>query len=185
MAANEFAVADFLLRVGGGRHDSVNDRQLIRRNFQLLRGALDEQATRFCGGVAQCDPAELDAGRSRCAALIARELRIAHHDLDALEGDVEFFGNYLADGDVHALAHVHLAEVGGHVAVGKYCDPRIELIGCQGRLRARGFVTQRFVQCTGNAERDDECTGRLQKVAAGERGLVHVFLLMPSSSKHA
>ena len=48
--------------------------------------------------------------------------------LTLLERDVELFGDDLGDGDVHALAHLRLAEERGDAAVGQHGDPRIELV---------------------------------------------------------
>ena len=50
------------------------------------------------------------------------------------ERRVEFFGNHLRDGDGDAVAHIHLAEIGGDRAVGIDGDVARELI-----RRQRGF----------------------------------------------
>ncbi len=106
------------------------------RHLQPLRAALDQQAPCFGRRIAQRDAAELNPGAAGGAALIARERRVAHDDFDAFERDVEFFGDHLRDGDIDTLAHVHLAEVRGDVAVGQHRNPRIELIGRQRRFAA-------------------------------------------------
>ena len=50
--------------------------------------------------------------------------------------DVELFGDHLRDRDVDALAHVHLAEISGHAAVGNDGDPRVELVRPERRFAA-------------------------------------------------
>src|SRR5207247_6618177 len=110
LPADHIAVADSLLPVAGYRDDAVLNGELVDRHRELLGGALKENASRFRRRVAQRRAAALDAGRSRPAALVARERGVAHDDGDAIERHVELLGDDLADRDIDALPHVHLAE---------------------------------------------------------------------------
>jgi hypothetical protein len=169
-------------------HHAVLDDELVRGKTDPLRGHLDQHAARFGGRVPERDAAQLDAGAAGRAALVARGRGIAHLHAHLLERDVELLGDDLRDGDVHALAHVHLAEIGGHAAVGKDGDPGVELVRCQGRLAARGgagrhALAHRGGDRAGNGDADDERAGGFEKIAAGSR--VHGRLLMPSPAPRA
>ncbi len=87
-------------------------------------------------------------------------------------GDVEFLGHHLADGDVQPMAHVHLAEKGRHAAVGVHRDVGRKLIGRERRLGALrvGLVDrQQGVERQAGADRDHQGAAAQQQRAAGER----------------
>src|SRR5439155_6906721 len=107
-AADQLAVADLLLLVATHGDDTIPHEELVGGRAELLGGALDEEAPRFGRREPERHAAALHAGGPGGAALIAGERSVAHHDLDALERDVELVGDDLTDRDIDALAHVHL-----------------------------------------------------------------------------
>ena len=117
--------------------------------------------------------AELDAGGARGAALVHAGGGVAHEDLHGLERHVELFGDDLADRDEQAVAHVHLAEVGGDGAVGVDGDVGRELVRRQrrlGALRVRLVDRAEQFEPDRRADRDHQCAGAHQHRAAGESG---------------
>ncbi len=84
---------------------------------------MHEEATRLGGGVAQGFCAGEYAGAARGSTLVAGEGRVAHDDVDLVDGDVELVGDDLRDRDIERLPHVHLAEEGGDAAVGRDRNP--------------------------------------------------------------
>ena len=84
---------------------------------------------------------------------------VAHDDVDGLERNVEFFGHHLADSDMQAMAHVHLAEEGRHAAVSIDGDVGGKLIGSERRLcalRKSLADRQHGIERDGSADRDHE-----------------------------
>ncbi len=110
--ADQLGVGGALRGIALGVDDAVGDGQLIGRQIELLRRHLDQHPARFGRSRAHLLAAVLDAGGARRAALVHAGAGVGHEDLDALERHVELFGDDLADGDIEALAHVHLAEEG-------------------------------------------------------------------------
>ncbi len=103
---------------------------------------------------------------------------VAHDDLDGLERHVEFLGHDLADGDVQAVAHVHLAEIGMHAAVGIDRDVGRQLIGGKRRLRSLRVSRvdrQHGVERHGSADRNDQRAAAEQHRAAGKRRRLFKF----------
>src|SRR5262249_46137197 len=176
LASDEIAIAHSALRSGRHGDHAVANGQRVGGNAEMLRCALDEQAARFGGGVPGRHPAALDAGAARAAALIAGERGVAHDHGHALERDVELVGDDLADRDVDALAHVHLAEEGGDPTVGTDRDPGVELIRRERRFR--GVAPGLTDHTTGDREADDEGAARLQEIASRDREEGHGRPLM-------
>ena len=110
LAADQVGVACLFARIAGGADDAVLHRQLARGNAELFRRHLDQHAARFGGGHAHLLAALLHAGGAGGAALIDARVGVAHEDLDARVGNVEFLRDDLSEGDRKPLAHVHLAE---------------------------------------------------------------------------
>ena len=155
-----------------GAHHAVIDGELVGRHGQQARRHLDQHAARFRRRHAHLLAAELDAGGAGGAALVHRCGGVAHDDLDALERNVELFRHDLADGDMQPVAHVHLAEIGRHAAVGVDRDVGRQLIGRQrrlGALRVSLADRQHGLQRDGGADRNDQRAAAEQHRAAGER----------------
>jgi hypothetical protein len=165
LAADQLPVAH-RPRVAGHRDDAVPHAELLHGHGELLCRALEQEPARLRRGVAQRDPAPLHPGAAGRAALVAGERRVAHHHLHAGEGHVQLLGHDLGDGDVDTLAHVHLAEERGDSAVGQHGDPRIELVGCEGRLAAHGAtrLPERRVDPAGHHEADHQGAADFQEV---------------------
>ena len=183
LAADQFAIGHALR---ARHHHAVLYLELRRRHTEFLRRALHQHAACFRRGIAQRDTAALEPGAAGRAALIAGQRRVAHDDVDALEREIEFFGHHLLHGDIDALAHVHLAEVGGGVAVGQYRDPRVELVGQQGWLAcgngwfAGGSLRQRRFNRAGQGDADNQRTRGFEEIAAGKLIRIHGYLLTRS-----
>ena len=126
--ADQLGVADLPRRVGCHAHHAVPHPQRIDGNAEMLRRQIEQHAPRLGAGVAQGDAAALDAGAAGGAALVHRARGVAHDDGDAFDCDVEFLGDDLTDGDIDALAGVHLAEEGGDAAVLLDGEPGIQLV---------------------------------------------------------
>ena len=167
--ADQIGIADLLRGVARGVDDAVRHCQLIGGKSQLVCRHVDQYASRFRGGDTHLPAALLDAGRAGGAALVYGDRRVAHEHLDRLERHVELFGDHLADGNEHALAHVHLAEVGRHGAIGVDRDVGRQLIRRQRRLgRDRHSVVGRAdgLERDRGADRDHECAAGSQQSAA-------------------
>ena len=190
--ADQFGVGRLLRRIGLGMHDAVGDDERIGGKAELLRRHLDQHAARLRRRGAHLHAAALDAGRARGTALVHAGAGVGHEHGDGLERHVELFRHHLGDGDIEALAHVHLAEEGGHRAVGIDRDVGGELIGHERRLGAlrkgRSHAEHR-IERDRRADRDHERATRLEHRAAGEvGGLVHLVMtasLNPSSWRRA
>src|SRR5690606_26234846 len=65
------------------------------RHAEPLARALDEHAARLRGRVAKRDRALAATARAARAALIRGQMRVAHHDLDALDVDIELLRHHL------------------------------------------------------------------------------------------
>ncbi len=128
---------------------------------------MDQQPARFGRRAAQGAGAGLNSRAAGGSALVAGERRIAHDDVDLVDGDVELVGDDLRDGDVERLAHVHLAEEGGDAAVRQDRHPGIEL-GRDERRFAGGGLRKALPDAGGSGRGHDERPGRLQEFAAGK-----------------
>src|SRR3989442_12889919 len=84
-AADQLAVAHRALGVADHRDDAVLHGELLHRHRQLLRRALEQEATGLGRPVAQRDRAVLDSGPAERAALVPPERGVPHHHLDAIE----------------------------------------------------------------------------------------------------
>jgi hypothetical protein len=116
--AQQILVEDALVRCAGGEDGAVSRGELLGRQSQPDGGALDQDAARLGGGIAQRHAALFDAGAAGGAALIDGLSRVALDHPHGTGRQVQLLRDDLADGDVHALAGVHLAEEGDGGAVG-------------------------------------------------------------------
>ena len=178
LAADHLRIGNALGLVVAGAHHAVIDGELVGRHGQQARRHLDQHAARFRRRHAHLLAAELDAGGAGGAALVHRRAGVAHDHLDVSERNVELFRHDLADGDVQPVAHVHLAEIGRHAAVGIDRDVGRQLIGRQrrlGALRVGLLDRQHGLQRDGRADRDHQRAAPEQHRAAGERRRLFEF----------
>ena len=126
-AADQFAEFGASFRLGAQVNRALPNRDLVRANPEPLGAQLKQYPARFRGRVSQRIGAPLDAGTAAGAPLIDRERSIAHDHVDLVERQIQFFGDDLGDGNVHALPHVHLAEESRHPAALVDLEISIEL----------------------------------------------------------
>ena len=93
----------------------------------LLRSHPDQCFARGRGRLPDLHAAAHDAAAASRRALIRRQRRVAFDHGDAIDGDTEFFGRHLANGDAQALAQIDLAAIERHRAVGMHGEKAVEL----------------------------------------------------------
>src|SRR5258708_4899851 len=158
--------------------------------WRTLAPSTPTRAAPPAGALRRRFPAGLDPGAAAGPALVAGEAAVAGDHRDAAVRNVELVGDDLADRDIDALAHVHLAEERRDMALAVDGDPRIELARMQWRPAlwhwpALADLGQRSAGRGRHGDGDDERAGGLQQRATGNRpgpdhchgGLPHAIAL--------
>ena len=117
-ATDQFCIAYFLATVSFDRNLTIVNCQLSHWHIEFFAGQIQQNATRFCGRIAQGFGTRLNAQGTGGAALVQRGGRIAHHNFDFAIRHIQLIGHDLGNGHIQALAQVDLAVVSHHIAIG-------------------------------------------------------------------
>ncbi len=148
--------------------DAEVDVELIARHAQAGRCQLQEKAARRRGDVAQRLRPHADRGAAAHPALVVGPRGVAHDEDDAVGRHVELVGDELGEGRLHAHADLHLAGEDVHEAVAIHAEPRVQATGAGrgvGRLRREHPREHGGIQ---EAEPDQQPSGILDELAAGQ-----------------
>lgn len=177
LVADQLGVREPPVRLGPDEDDAVSDREVGRRQAELLHRHLDEGPASGGRRLAQLHAGDLHGETPPRRALVGRQRGVALDHLDPAEGHVELLGHHLRQRDTDAGADVHLAGIDGDRAVLVHGEEAVHLV--EGHRLGLGESRGR------QAERHHERPGPDQEFAAGRLEHRHVRPPFPSGSRHA
>ena len=172
LAADQLAIAHALSGIIHRNDAAVFCAQLIQRQAEFGRCHFHQHKPGFSGGRAHSHAAFPNAGRAGGAAHIDGDMRIALHNGDAFQRQIELFGDHLRPAHIRALAHIDFADPACGAAVFINADIGGEIVGLHRQARGHGGGFGRNArQRNGNGQ----CARSCQESATA-RGSVHHVL---------
>ena len=129
LSADELSVSNVLRGIAPHTDDAAADRELFHGSAQSCGRKLQQGFPGGGAGEREIRVIEVLRVRLRsgCDALVWRHAGHALNERHAIDRHAELFGNQLRLRGVESLPNLALAGVGGHIAVSRDRDPRIEL----------------------------------------------------------
>ena len=118
VAVGDLPVVDLPVVDPARANDAVLDHEGAWVDAPETGGFGHQDGARLCGRLAQRDRRHLDGFARNGGALVGDEAGVAQHHGDALEGNVEFFGDDLGQRRANPRPEIDMAIVGRHGAVG-------------------------------------------------------------------
>ena len=105
------------LRICPVEHRATFRRKILHRDFELLRGHLDQDPPRLRACGPQRGAKRAGTERTKRPPVPRTEIRVPHDHVDVIDTDVHFVGEHLGQGRDDPLSHLDLAGITCHAAV--------------------------------------------------------------------
>ena len=128
LLADEIGVGDEARLVAFYPDDAVLDDELVHLRAKAVRTSRNECVTRARCCAAQLSAALEDGEVGSGYPLVRCRPGVAHHHLDALEGDVQLVGCHLRECGSRASAQIHFAGEHGDAAIARDREPGVDRI---------------------------------------------------------